>query len=266
MLAFLKGLIDLRDPTENVDQKLALKADKAVTDKHVKTVSFDGKTGVFTFISEDGTSQTLDTMLEKVPVRCYLDGQTFVLVLEDGTEQRADLSAFLTETEFVDSETIDFAISDGSVRASVKAGSITLDMLESTVVSNLQGYMTAAQTAAENAKPMQRRTGMRRRHRRRQQRKVRVKAADKLLQRRAGLWAERRRVREKILITQSIMRKNQEKTPAQRRDGLTRQWCTRMQQKAARSGRNRQRRMRKRLLAGILYLTVKRVFPMAWHR
>ena len=152
MLAFLKGLIDLREPTENVDQKLALKADKAVTDKHVKTVSFDGKTGVFTFISEDGTSQTLDTMLEKVPVRCYLDGQTFVLVLEDGTEQRADLSAFLTETEFVDSETIDFAISDGSVRASVKAGSITLDMLESTVVSTLQGYMTAAQTAAENAK------------------------------------------------------------------------------------------------------------------
>lgn len=152
MLAFLKGLIDLRDPTENVDQKLALKADKAVTDKHVKTVNFDGKTGVFTFISEDGTSQTLDTMLEKVPVRCYLDGQTFVLVLEDGTEQRADLSAFLTETEFVNSETIDFAISDGSVRASVKAGSITLAMLESTAVSTLQGYMTAAQTAAENAK------------------------------------------------------------------------------------------------------------------
>lgn len=152
MLAFLKGLIDLREPTENVNQKLALKADKAVTDKHVKTVSFDGKTGVFAFISEDGTSQTLDTMLEKVPVRCYLDGQTFVLVLEDGTEQRADLSAFLTETEFVNSETIDFAISDGSVRASVKAGSITLAMLESTAVSTLQGYMTAAQTAAENAK------------------------------------------------------------------------------------------------------------------
>lgn len=152
MLAFLKGLIDLRDPTENVDQKLALKADKAVTNKHVKTVSFDGKTGVFTFTREDGTSQTLDTMLEKVPVRCYLDGQAFVLVLEDGTEQRADLSAFLTKTEFTDSGTIDFAVSGETVTASVKAGSITLAMLESTIMSTLKGYMDAAQTAAGNAK------------------------------------------------------------------------------------------------------------------
>lgn len=152
MLAFLKGLIDLRDPTENVDQKLALKADKAVTDRHIKTVGFNGKTGVFTFTREDGTSQTVDTMLEKVPVRCYLDGQTFVLVLEDGTEQRADLSAFLTKTEFTDSGTIDFAVSGETVTASVKAGSITLAMLESTVMSTLQGYMTAAQTAAGNAK------------------------------------------------------------------------------------------------------------------
>ena len=152
MLAFLKGLIDLRDPTENVDQKLALKADKAVTDRHIKTVEFNGKTGVFTFTREDGTSQTVDTMLEKVPVRCYLDGQAFVLVLEDGTEQRADLSAFLTKTEFTDSGTIDFAVSGETVTASVKAGSITLAMLESTVMSTLQGYMTAAQTAAGNAK------------------------------------------------------------------------------------------------------------------
>ena len=152
MLAFLKGLIDLCDPTENVDQKLALKADKVITDKHIKTVGFNGKTGVFTFTREDGTSQTLDTMLEKVPVRCYLDGQAFVLVLEDGTEQRADLSAFLTKTEFTDSGTIDFAVSGETVTASVKAGSITLAMLESTVMSTLQGYMTAAQTSAGNAK------------------------------------------------------------------------------------------------------------------
>ena len=115
-------------------------------------MGFNGKTGVFTFTREDGTSQTLDTMLEKVPVRCYLDGQTFVLVLEDGTEQRADLSAFLTKTEFTDSGTIDFAVSGETVTASVKAGSITLAMLESTVMSTLQGYMTAAQTSAGNAK------------------------------------------------------------------------------------------------------------------
>lgn len=151
MLAALKALIDLCDTEDSVDDKLDLKADKTTTDKLIKTVSLDAETGVFTFTTDDGTQTTIDTMLEKIPVNCYLDGQEFVLVLDDGTEQRADLSDFLTPTEFTDSSTIDFSVSGSTVTATIKNGSITLAMLENTVMSTLQGYMTAAQTAASNA-------------------------------------------------------------------------------------------------------------------
>ena len=151
MLASLKALIDLCDTTEEIDGKLDLKADKTTTDKLVKTITLDAGTGVFTIKTDDGTTTTIDTMLEKIPVSCYLDGQEFVLVLDDGTEQRADLSAFLTPTEFTDSPTIDFSVSGDTVTAVIKAGSVTLEMLESTVMATLESYKTAAEKAAANA-------------------------------------------------------------------------------------------------------------------
>lgn len=151
MLAALKALIDLCDTSAESDDKLNLKADKTTTDKLVKTITLDADTGVFTIKTDDGTTTTIDTMLEKIPVNCYLDGQEFVLVLDDGTEQRADLSDFITETEFTDSSTIDFSVTGSNVTATIKNGSITLSMLENTVMSTLQGYMTEAQTAASNA-------------------------------------------------------------------------------------------------------------------
>ena len=151
MLAALKALIDLCDTSAESDDKLNLKADKTTTDKLVKTITLNADTGVFTIQTDDGTTTTIDTMLEKIPLNCYLDGQEFVLVLDDGTEQRADLSDFITETEFTDSSTIDFSVTGSNVTATIKNGSITLSMLENTVMSTLQGYMTAAQTAAGNA-------------------------------------------------------------------------------------------------------------------
>ena len=151
MLAALKTLIDLCDTSAESDDKLNLKADKTTTDKLVKTITLNADTGVFTIQTDDGTTTTIDTLLEKIPVNCYLDGQEFVLVLDDGTEQRADLSDFITETEFTDSSTIDFSVTGSNVTATIKNGSVTLAMLESTVITTLQGYMTAAQTAAGNA-------------------------------------------------------------------------------------------------------------------
>lgn len=151
MLASLKALIDLCDTTEEIDDKLDLKADKTTTDKLVKTITLDAGTGVFTIKTDDGTTTTIDTMLEKIPVSCYLDGQEFVLVLDDGTEQRADLSAFLTPAEFTDSPTIGFSVSGDTVTAAIKAGSVTLEMLESTVMATLESYKTAAEKAAANA-------------------------------------------------------------------------------------------------------------------
>ena len=151
VLVALKALIDLCDTTEEVDEKLDLKADKTTTDKLIKTVEFDTKTGVFTLKTDDGTTTQIDTLLEKVPISCRLDGEDFVLTLEDGTEQRVSLSVFLKPDEFINSDTIDFSVSGNTVTASIKAGSITLEMLESTILSTFTALKEAAETAAQNA-------------------------------------------------------------------------------------------------------------------
>ena len=127
------------------------KADKTTTDKLVKSIAFNAKTGVFTIKTDDNTTSTIDTVLEKVPISCKLEGQDFVLTLEDGTEQRVSLSAFLTPTEFTDSATIDFSVSGEAVTAGIKAGSVTLAMLESSLKSTLEGSNTSAATSASQA-------------------------------------------------------------------------------------------------------------------
>lgn len=151
MLAFLKGLIDLRDPATEVDRKLALKADTATVAKLVETVAFNAQTGVFTITEQGGTVHEIDTVLEKVPVSCRLDGQDFVLTLEDGTEQRASLGAFLTPQEFANSDTVQFEVAGNTIRAKIKSGSINADMLTGTILEELTAFRDAAARSAQNA-------------------------------------------------------------------------------------------------------------------
>lgn len=151
MLAFLKGLIDLRDPATDVDRKLALKADTATVAAMVKSVGFNAQTGVFTITEQGGTVHEIDTVLEKVPVSCRLDGQDFVLTLEDGTEQRASLGAFLTPQEFANSDTVQFEVAGNTIRAKIKSGSINADMLTGTILEELTAFRDAAARSAQNA-------------------------------------------------------------------------------------------------------------------
>ncbi len=151
MLEALKALIDLRETTANVDSKLDTKADKTTVAGVVKSISFNAKSGVFTIIEQGGTVHTIDTVLEKVPMACRLDGQDFVLTLEDGAEQRVSLAAFLTPNEFTDSSVIRFSVVGSTVTADIKPGSITLGMLENTLYNQLAALKNAAETAAANA-------------------------------------------------------------------------------------------------------------------
>ena len=151
MLAALKALIDLRETTANVDSKLSTKADKTTVAGMVKSISFNAQTGTFTITEQGGTVHIIDTVLEKVPMSCKLDGQDFVLTLEDGTEQRASLAAFLTPNEFTDSETVKFSVVGNTVTADIKPGSITLNMLGNTLRNWFDTLKTVCQTAASNA-------------------------------------------------------------------------------------------------------------------
>lgn len=152
-LGSLKTLLDTKSADADVTTALALKSDKAVTDLHVKSVSFDAATGVFTFTREDGSYTAVDTALEKVATNWQYDAatQSLVLTLADGTTQTVPLSAFITETEFADSGQIAFSVSGHMVTATVKAGSITDTMLSSALAAQLQGYVSAAAGSAADA-------------------------------------------------------------------------------------------------------------------
>ena len=153
ILSALKTLLDSKAASADMEAALGGKSDTSVTDAHFKSVAFDAGTGVFTFTKENGTTVTVDTALEKVAVNFAYDEdtQSLVLTLADGSTQRVSLAAFLTTTEFEDSNTIEWSVSGSKVRATIKSGSITDAMLSSTLKTMLQGYVSAAATSATNA-------------------------------------------------------------------------------------------------------------------
>ena len=153
VLGSLKTLLDTKSASADMAAALALKSDKATTDLHIKSVSLNAETGVFTFTREDGSYVSVDTVLEKVATNWQYDAatQSLVLTLADGTTQRVPLSAFITETEFADSASIAFSVSNHTVSATVKAGGITDAMLSSALAAQLRGYVSDAADSASDA-------------------------------------------------------------------------------------------------------------------
>jgi len=139
-IAALKVLVDSCSPS-------------SVTNYHFKDVSLNETTGVFTFTREDGSTKTIDTLLEKVVTNWTYDSETqsLVLTLKDGTTVSVSLSAFITETEFEDSTTIDFDVANHKVTASIKSGSITDSMLNSSLLTLMQGYVASCSGSASTA-------------------------------------------------------------------------------------------------------------------
>lgn len=129
----------------------------------MKTVSYAPSTGTFTFTLWNGSTIIVDTDIEKIAVNFDYDDdptsahyQSLIITLEDGTVKYVDLSALITQFEFVDSSTIAFTVGlDGSVSAAVKDGSITEAKLEPNFlalvrieVSKAQGYSETSEAWA----------------------------------------------------------------------------------------------------------------------
>ena len=127
----------------------------------IKVITFDEATGIFTFTRFNGTSFTLDTKLEKIAVNFTYDPATqqLILTLIDGTKQYIDLSALITQYEFLDSTTISFTLDqNGKVTASVIDGSITESKLQPNFLADCrhevdlaQGYSQAAAGSATDS-------------------------------------------------------------------------------------------------------------------
>ncbi|WP_333684852.1 hypothetical protein [Enterocloster lavalensis] len=148
---------------ENDNRLVALsedKAEQAVVNKMVKTVTLNKDTGVLTVTLLDGTQSTYDLDVEKVVANFDLNNNNdLVLTLADGTQKVVPLSKFVDTYTFKSSGTITFNANRKEITAFIPDGGITLAKLEATVLSTIRQYMLDAQTAkgqaeqaAENAR------------------------------------------------------------------------------------------------------------------
>ena len=145
------GVSTLDDRVVTLDKT---KLDQSTANTMVKDVTFDESTGIFTVTKLNGSTFTIDTKLEKIAVNFRFDkaNQVLVIILDDGTEQPVDLSALITQYEFLDSDTVAFTISaDGKVSANIKNGSITDEMIEPNYLANLTVQAGNAQASANAA-------------------------------------------------------------------------------------------------------------------
>lgn len=145
---------DMNKPI-SIAQKAAidLKFDATLGTQSIKGVTFNSSTGTFTFSRQNGSTFGIDTVLEKVPISCRLDGTDFVLTLEDGTDQRVSLSKFVDTYTFGDTPSIHFSKSPSSnlFTAIVPAGGITKTELAPTVMSEINALEQSARASKESA-------------------------------------------------------------------------------------------------------------------
>lgn len=138
------------------------KLDKVEAQSLVKDVILDEDTGILKIVRYNGAEKTYSSLLGKISVNFDFNRETQKIILykADGESEEIDLSAFITEYEFVDSDTISFSTDEnGNVSAKVKEGSIEEKHLRPDYLADIkvevakaQSSATAAATSETNAK------------------------------------------------------------------------------------------------------------------
>lgn len=142
---------------DNLDDRVvsmdASKVDLTKANELVEEILWDESNGTLTVVKMNGSRAVIDTKLEKLAVNFTYNPQTqqLVITLDDGTVQNVDLSSLITEYEFLDSDTIAFEIADGKVKAIVKNGSITEDMLQPNFLADVKVEAEKAKASASAA-------------------------------------------------------------------------------------------------------------------
>ena len=142
---------------DNLDDRIvamdAAKVDLVKANELVKEILWNEPMGVLTVVKMNGSRAVIDTKLEKLAVNFTYNPQTqqLVIALDDGTVQNVDLSSLITEYEFLDTDTIAFEITGGKVKAIVKNGSITEDMLQPNFLADVKVEAEKAKASASAA-------------------------------------------------------------------------------------------------------------------
>ena len=118
-------------------------------------ITINQDNGDITVIYYSGATSVLHTLLAQVAINFDYDPKTerLIIYLQDGTKKYIDLSALITQFEFLDSDVIYWTIGDdGKVKAGIKKGSITGDMLQPDYLADITVQAeTATQQAASSA-------------------------------------------------------------------------------------------------------------------
>lgn len=140
------------------------KANQSDLLQSLKSLHYDTTTGVFVFTYWNGTTETVDLNIEKIPVSFSMDANGIItMTTSDGSTYTADVGSLIKTYTFVDSTDIDFttttdASGNKAVSAEIVDGSVTARKLQpnyladiQTEVANAQGYANSASTSATNA-------------------------------------------------------------------------------------------------------------------
>lgn len=140
--------------TDEIDNRVitldTTKATKEEVSTLVQDVAFEEKTGIITITKKNGSKITIDTQMEKIAVNFSYNAETqqIILTLIDGTKQYIDLTALITQYEFLDSDTVAFSIdSTGKVSAIVKEASIQEKHLQPNYLADIKVEVAKAQAS-----------------------------------------------------------------------------------------------------------------------
>ena len=131
------------------------KADQTVVNGLVTSIAIDDETGVITITRQNGTTQTIQTTLNKIAINFDYDYDTehIILTLNDGSTAEIDISSLIQNNEFADTATIAFQVSaEGIVTATIVNGSITDAMLREDYLADIrlaEAHADAYQQASE---------------------------------------------------------------------------------------------------------------------
>lgn len=148
----MDGSIDIID--DRVITLDTTKATKTEVATLVADVTFEESTGIITITKKNGSKITIDTQMEKIAINFVYNPTTqqIILTLIDGTKQYIDLSALITQYEFLDSDTVAFYIDkDGKVSAIVKEGSIEEKHLEPNYLAKIKVEVAKAESSQQAA-------------------------------------------------------------------------------------------------------------------
>lgn len=156
-----RNLNSMNNGIDTIDDRVIVldtnKADKTTVNQDIKSVSYNATTGVWKFTHQNGTVDTFDQNIEKIPVSFSMSSAGVItMTTADGTKYTADVATLIKTYTFATSSDVRFnTVTDASGNKTITAfivnGSITADKLEPNYLANIMVQVATAEAAADSA-------------------------------------------------------------------------------------------------------------------